>query len=936
MKIKKLLITILVMLLATVCFAAYPITYRNVNNPRLLTRMLQDRIGTIDDQIVTLQAASTSGIYENLGTGDVFYVDSATGSDTDTGLTWALAKATLDAAVALCTDGNHDVIYVASGHAETLAADVTLDIDDVTVIGIGSGVDMPEFTFDTTTDEFIVDAQGVTVYNLRFLAGIADVATGFDLQDESDYCSIIACEFPEPATATHEFTTVIALTTGADNVTIAYNTFINQAATPGNSYFVDCGAAAIDSLTIVGNHVNADSAGALIFSDKADTNLIIANNTLIQEDQDKLCIELSSTATGLISNNMLCNLGGTSYLLDPGSCHLDRNRANIAIDSASFIFPLEPAEGRTTGTGSIFYVDNGAANAGDGRSWNTAVAKLDTAINLCTADAGDTIYIAAGHTETDGDADIDRNNITIIGLGSGKSIPYFHHDTTTDVVLVNADNIKIKNCRFSAGAATVDEAINIETGAENCVIEDCIFDAVTINTHYFDNAIVVDAASHNVTLKNCRFYQGSGSAVSAFKFLNADYTQIIGNQFFGDYSTAPIYNLTTASIQITIKDNIIFNGTTGGGTGLNTEPAIELKDDTTGMILNNTIACNETTPDVSIVAPDCFLAGNTYTETESTGGSVAVGQSRVHTYLVDTLGLLGTGGKIVYCDSGETTGVEDGLTWETAADTLEEAIQLCSASVGDVILIAPGHAETLTAEDIDFDIIGVSAIGLGNGSLRPTFTFDNASAEIAIGVDNIRLEKLIFLTSKPTVAIGIDIEDNADYTTIKDCLFAEVGDDTGNDEFNDAIKIGNACIGTMIDGCIFRAEAAAAMTAISSDDDTAFTTIQNCRIMGDYSVACIEFASVASTDLWILDNILVNGDLVGDNGLNAVEAINIVDASGGLIARNYIASDVATGLLMRVADDMTFMDNKVTDTDGDDHTSGDESAAAGISTFADG
>ena len=144
--------------------------------------------------------------------------------------------------------------------------------------------DMPTFTFDTTTDEFIIDAEGITVYNLRFVAGVAEVAACFTLADESDYFRIIACEFPEPGTATYEFDKIFQLVTGADNGTIAYCTIINQGATPGMTSVVDFGAAAIDSFSFIGNHVNVDADVAIIFSDQADTNLIIAGKSMIQED----------------------------------------------------------------------------------------------------------------------------------------------------------------------------------------------------------------------------------------------------------------------------------------------------------------------------------------------------------------------------------------------------------------------------------------------------------------------------------------------------------------------------------------------------------------------------------------------------------------------------------------------------------------------------
>jgi hypothetical protein len=279
------------------------------------------------------------------------------------------------------------------------------------------------------------------------------------------------------------------------------------------------------------------------------------------------------------------------------------------------------------------------------------------------------------------------------------------------------------------------------------------------------------------------------------------------------------------------------------------------------------------------------------------------------------------------------------LSWGTATDTLDEAINLCTANAGDVIFVAPGHTETFTAADgFDADVAGITIIGLGTKEAMPTFIMNNANAEVAVSGtgDNVTIRNLRFECSVTGVLRCIDIEAGADGVTIDGCLFWEVGDASGTDEFVDCVYIGNACIDTTIQNCTFRAEAAGAVSAITTDDDTSFTTIKNNVIVGDYSTACIEFATVASTDLHIIGNTLINGDLVGDGGINAVAAISIVDASGGFIADNRIVSDVATGLLMRVADDMTFMNNFITDTDGDEFSGTSEDSAASIAGHTDG
>lgn len=294
-------------------------------------------------------------------------------------------------------------------------------------------------------------------------------------------------------------------------------------------------------------------------------------------------------------------------------------------------------------------------------------------------------------------------------------------------------------------------------------------------------------------------------------------------------------------------------------------------------------------------------------------------------------------GVTFYVDSGVASGGDSsGSSWINATTTIDAAVNLCTASRGDVIKVAQGHSETFITQSLDVDVIGISIIGYGNGSLRPTIVFNHADAEVAIGADNCSITNMRFISSITGVLMGIEVEDGVDYFTISGCEFTDAGDAVGTDEFIEAINFVNGNIGCTIANCRFNAKAAGAAHAIFMDADTNQTTIIGCDIRGDYSVACIGGDTAASTDLLIVDNILINGSLVADAGINAVAAIVLLDSTAGLISNNQIVSDVATGILMRVADDMTFMNNWITDRDGDEFGAATESTSASITIFVDG
>ena len=83
-----------------------------------------------------------------------------------------------------------------------------------------------------------------------------------------------------------------------------------------------------------------------------------------------------------------------------------------------------------------------------------------------------------------------------------------------------------------------------------------------------------------------------------------------------------------------------------------------------------------------------------------------------------------TSGNVFFADSAVGNDGYDG-SFDSPFATWDYAYGKCTASNGDIIYLKEGHAETYTttASSVTCDVIGVTTIGLGKGSLRPTFTF---------------------------------------------------------------------------------------------------------------------------------------------------------------------------------------------------------------------
>lgn len=106
-------------------------------------------------------------------------------------------------------------------------------------------------------------------------------------------------------------------------------------------------------------------------------------------------------------------------------------------------------------------------------------------------------------------------------------------------------------------------------------------------------------------------------------------------------------------------------------------------------------------------------------------------------------------------------------TFNSPFSTLTAALARCVSNRGDTIMIKAGHAESIiAAAGIAITKIGVTIIGLGNGSNRPTFTFTTAAgADIDIDAANVTMQNLLFVAGVDALTGPIDVN-AADFTMI--------------------------------------------------------------------------------------------------------------------------------------------------------------------------
>ncbi|MCC7371651.1 MAG: hypothetical protein IT306_24750 [Chloroflexi bacterium] len=213
--------------------------------------------------------------------------------------------------------------------------------------------------------------------------------------------------------------------------------------------------------------------------------------------------------------------------------------------------------------GEILFVSSatGTDSAGSGKSPDAPCATIDYAVGLCTASAGDVIYVMPGHAETIVAAagiDADVAGISIIGLGKGSLKPTLTMGTaTTATVKMNAANVSIRNIRF---VNNIDSLVKfIDVNADYATIEDCDF--VTSSTKEALSFINLATTKDYLTVRRCRFEQptdpaGSdgGADTGALYCVDSEYILFEDCWFSGNFETAIFHNKTTACKHLWVKN----------------------------------------------------------------------------------------------------------------------------------------------------------------------------------------------------------------------------------------------------------------------------------------------------------------------------------------------------------------------------------------------
>lgn len=238
--------------------------------------------------------SSSSAIYQS---GNVWYVDSVTGSDAASPRGRDRARPLATIAQAITNASANDTIVLFSGHTQTMSAITTIALAGLKILGEGSGSSRPQFIRNMNDELFDITAAGVRVENIYF-PGSTTTSALSKLRTAAANTKIINCYFEADADDTGA---QIELVTGGDSCEIRDTTVISTAtavsAQPASAILVTNAVSDLTLDTVVLNGGSTSWSNPFAFVGTGAVTRLFAENLDLLNDSD---VTLATGTTGYV------------------------------------------------------------------------------------------------------------------------------------------------------------------------------------------------------------------------------------------------------------------------------------------------------------------------------------------------------------------------------------------------------------------------------------------------------------------------------------------------------------------------------------------------------------------------------------------------------------------------------------------------------------
>jgi hypothetical protein len=274
-------------------------------------------------------------------------------------------------------------------------------------------------------------------------------------------------------------------------------------------------------------------------------------------------------------------------------------------------------------------------------------------------------------------------------------------------------------------------------------------------------------------------------------------------------------------------------------------------------------------------------------------------------------GGLTTTGSYFFVHSGTGANTNTGKEPGQPLASIDAAIGKCTASKGDIIIVMAGHSEDPTSS-ITADVAGISIIGLGIGSDRPTITFGGLAATLAISAASVKVMNIIFDLGTVAATVTCPITITADSAHVEGCETVV----HATSQFTSHITATDAQFVKIIGNKFMSLGAAGSTSGIVVDGCDDMEIVGN-YVHGHFGEHALDNTTPGSCDeilrAYIADNSIINvSSTAGDL------AVELDGSATGIFARNMIVGGLATTAANFDIGNLASMESYVADSAGVD------------------